>query len=216
MFQVVSLIEPLVLYAVLFLRIPPAPNAAEEIAFSVPDETARIMMYNIPSLVLIWYLLLKVKSLKDWGIAPPGPRDALPAALALPGLVLTGLAVSLVSPYLSDIPQGPRFLPPENIPAWIVLVISCISTGYLEESFFRFYLLSKWEERGMGAVPAALVSTLLFSFCHVYEGPWGFLNSALAGTLLCFIFLRYRSLHGVACAHGLYNILAYTLNSLPN
>jgi membrane protease YdiL (CAAX protease family) len=45
----------------------------------------------------------------------------------------------------------------------------------------------------------------------VYEGPWGFLNAALAGTALAFVFLRYGSLHGIALAHGLYNLFAYAL-----
>jgi membrane protease YdiL (CAAX protease family) len=210
------LIEPLVLYAVLFLRIPQARQAVPEaIAFSVLRETARIMLYNVPALILIWHLLLKAKSLKDRGIVRPRLKDLLPAALALPGLALTGLAVSLVAPWFTTIPPAPRFLSPETIPSWIMLVISCLSTGYLEESFFRFYLLSKGEELGLGPGAAAMFSTLLFSFCHLYEGPWGFLNAALAGILLCFIFLRYRSLHGVACAHGLYNILVYALNALP-
>jgi membrane protease YdiL (CAAX protease family) len=92
------------------------------------------------------------------------------------------------------------------------LVISCISTAYLEESFFRFYLLSKREEMGIGPHRAVLLSTLLFSICHVYEGPWGFLNAALSGMVLAFVFLRFRSLHGIALAHALYNVLVYALN----
>jgi membrane protease YdiL (CAAX protease family) len=51
----------------------------------------------------------------------------------------------------------------------------------------------------------------LFSICHIYEGPWGFLNAALSGVVLAYAFLRFRSLHGVAIAHALYNILAYVL-----
>jgi membrane protease YdiL (CAAX protease family) len=62
--------------------------------------------------------------------------------------------------------------------------------------------------------PCALAfSVLLFSICHIYEGPWGFLNSVISAAILGFIFLRYQSLHGIAAAHGLYNITVYLINS---
>ena len=104
-------------------------------------------------------------------------------------------------------------LSPGTVTAWAVLVVSCVSSAYLEESYFRFYLFSKKEEMGLGPHRAVLVSTLLFSICHIYEGPWGFLNAALSGVVLAYVFLRFRSLHGVAAAHALYNILAYVLQA---
>jgi hypothetical protein len=45
----------------------------------------------------------------------------------------------------------------------------------------------------------------------VYEGPWGVLNAVLAATLLSFLFLHFKSLHGIALAHGLYNAFVYAL-----
>jgi membrane protease YdiL (CAAX protease family) len=207
-------IESLILYAVLFLRGPVIqPLDGEAVAFSATVELARIVLYNIPSLALVWYLLFQVKGPRKWGIRRPGRRDILPGLLALPALALIGFTVSLVSPHFSGIPAAPQFLPPDNWPSWIVLVLSCVSTGYLEESFFRFYLLSKRDALGLGTGRATLISVLLFSVCHIYEGPWGFLNAVLSGTLLAFIFLRYRSLHGIALAHGLYNALVYALSS---
>ena len=210
-----AFIEPLILYWVLFFRI--SAGVAEPggpVEFSLIKETARIIMYSIPSLALIWYLLLKVKSLRDWGITYPQKKDIVPALLAFPSLFLIGITVSLVSPFVDGIPASPKFLPPQTAFSWIILVISCLSGAYLEESFFRFYLLSKRKELGLGPYRAILVSTLLFSLCHVYEGPWGFLNAALSGILLAYIFLRFRSLHGISIAHALYNILVYALGAL--
>ncbi|MDR0495622.1 MAG: CPBP family intramembrane metalloprotease [Treponema sp.] len=215
-----AFIEPLILYAVLFFRIAagavlPGETAppAEAIEFSPVAEIARIALYNIPSLALVWYLLLKVKSLKKWDVSLPGKKDILSLALALPCLVLIGLTIWAVSHYFTGIPSGPRFLPPANVISWVILILSCFSTAYLEESYFRFYLLSKREEMGLGIHRAVLISALLFSFCHIYEGPWGFLNAALSGILLAFIFLRFRSLHGIAFAHALYNVLVYVIGN---
>jgi len=207
--------EPLILYAVLFFRISAGvPLSGDPVEFSATAEIIRILFYNIPSLALVWYLLLKTKSLKEWGVALPGKKDIKPALLALPAVTLIGFSISLVSHYLNEIPSGPKFLPPDSAVPWIILILSCVSTGYLEESYFRFYLLSKREEMGIGPHRAILISTLLFSFSHIYEGPWGFLNAALSGVVLAYIFQRFRSLHGIAITHALYNILVYALGTV--
>ena len=210
-----TFVEPLILYAVLFFRISAgSPPSGEAVEFSATVEIARILLYNLPSLALIWYLLLRVKSLKKWGISLPGKNDLIPAGIALPALVLIGLTISIASRYFNEIPSGSRFLPPPDYPSWGLLFVSCLSTAYLEESFFRFYLLSKREEMGIGPHRAVLISTLSFSICHIYEGPWGFLNAALSGVLLAYVFLRYRSLHGIAFAHAFFNVLVYALGTV--
>jgi membrane protease YdiL (CAAX protease family) len=89
------------------------------------------------------------------------------------------------------------------------MFVSCISTGYLEESYFRYYLGEKFEEAGLGPWVFTLFSTALFGLCHVYEGPWGTMNSLLAALILALIYTRFRSLHGLALAHGLYNAGVY-------
>jgi membrane protease YdiL (CAAX protease family) len=205
-------IEALILYVVLFFSGSISPAPAE--TGSVFGELSRIFLYNIPSLALIWYLLLKIKSFAKWRIGLPCRKDLIPCLLALPSLMLIGFIIAFISPYFSGITGPPGISPPATTPAWIILGLACISTGYLEESFFRFYLLSKREALGLGPSQAVLISTFLFACCHIYEGPWGFLNAVLSALVLSCIFLRYRSLHGIALAHGLYNIFAYVLAAL--
>jgi len=213
-----TFIEPLILYLVLFFRISAGAVLSGEtpgnaVEFSAITETARIFLYNVPSLVLIWYLLLKEKSLKEWGITLPGKKDLFPAVMAPCALILIGLTISLASRHFDGFPSGSRFLPPQNFISWIILIISCISAAYLEESFFRFYLLSKRKDMGLGPHRAVLVSVVSFSLCHIYEGPWGFLNAVLSGIVLAFIFLRFRSLHGIAFGHALYNVMVYVMGT---
>ena len=199
-------IEALILYVLLFLSgsiYRPGGFAA----FSIVPELARIFLYNAPALALIWYLLLKVKNFREWGVDKPGKKDLFAGFLALPCLLLAGFSVTFVSSFFDE--TAVMIPTPTSVPSWIVLGFSCISTGYLEESFFRFYLLSKRKEFKLSDIAAVTLSTALFSICHIYEGPWGFLNSVISGVLLSFIFLRYKSLHGIAIAHGLYNLIAY-------
>jgi membrane protease YdiL (CAAX protease family) len=96
------------------------------------------------------------------------------------------------------------------------MIPSVLSSAYVEESYFRFYLLTRLEETEPGPLKRVFVSVFLFSLCHIYEGIPGILNAVLAGTFLSFLFLKYRSLHGLAWAHGAYNAAVYiTIGLLP-
>jgi membrane protease YdiL (CAAX protease family) len=199
-------VEPLILYCVLFLpgalRYEPPSGLAD---FSINREITRIMVYNVPALALIWYLRRRPKQ-----AGPPPMRGNLLSFLwALPSLVITGLCVSVAAAFFPDLPEGITIGPPEGTIGLLVMFVSCISTGYLEESYFRYYLGEKFEEAGLGPWVFALFSTALFGICHVYEGPWGTMNSLLAALILALVYVRFRSLHGLALAHGFYNAGVY-------
>ena len=186
-----------------------------ELGFSNTAELMRLLTYTIPSLALIWYLLLRVKKLRNWGIRP-GKYDLFSCFTAFPCLLITGFVIAATASGISGNSAQISLHFPSNARGWILLTISCIVSAYLEESFFRFYILSRREEMRLSPAGALIVSVALFSICHIYEGPWGFLNSVLAGIFLAFIFLRYNSLHGIAIAHGLYNIAVYAIYALFN
>jgi membrane protease YdiL (CAAX protease family) len=132
--------------------------------------------------------------------------------MGFPALIITGLVLALLISLFSGPSLPPRIEPPASASGWIVMFFSCVGTGYLEESYFRFYLLKKLAEitSGMaGMIIRIALSTALFSICHLYEGPWGITNAALAGTVLSVLFERYGALHGIALAHGGYNAFVY-------
>jgi hypothetical protein len=146
-----SFFEPLILYWVLFFRMPAwIASPGEAVPFSAIDTMLRIVMYILPALALVFYLLFKARGVADWGLGLkelglglPKKKDFGVAAMAFPALVFIGLAISLVSPHFAELPVGPRFLPPGTSIEWAILAASCFCTAYLEESYFRFYLLSK-------------------------------------------------------------------------
>jgi membrane protease YdiL (CAAX protease family) len=220
--------EALLLYFVLFFPTfssgagsgaPPAGS----IPFSITRELAGTLTYTIPALALLWYLISDRRGLSAFFSEKPQKRDALPFVIGLPGLVLIGLGVSLAAALFSGyagLPLPPRVAAPATIAGWTAAVFSCFGTGYLEESYFRYYLLGRGEFRVPPKPPfpghwfpaAALgvgFSTFLFAACHIHEGPLGVLNAAAAGVFLSCLFIRYRSLHGVAWAHAAYNIVVY-------
>jgi membrane protease YdiL (CAAX protease family) len=191
-----------------------AAAIAQVIPFSSYRELSRTLGYTIPALALIWYLILEKKSLpyaEDH--IKPNLRDIYPFLIGFPCLVLIGLGVSFLMSKVSPIPLPPKVEGPVNVPGWIAMAFSCLGTGYLEESYFRYYLLTKLEETVSPRWIRVFVSVAFFALCHVYEGPWGILNALLAGTLLAVLYERYKSLHGIALAHGGYNAFVYCMGS---
>lgn len=219
-------LEALILYILLFfsgaMRALSGAQAAvpsDADTFPAMAELIRILAHNIPSLGLIWYLLIRAKRTvippgsPEWNLLP-GRKDLISGVITFPCLLLTGFTIAAISSYIGRSTGQISLIPPSGGLQWLIICISCISSAYLEESFFRFYLLSRREELKLSAAQALVLSAVLFSICHIYEGPWGFLNSVISGIILCFVFLRYKALHGIAIAHGLYNISVYVIAAL--
>ena len=207
-------IEAFILYVVIFFSqvlFRAASTGAETQSFSVSSLILTLFIYCIPSLVLIWFLLYRGKK-PEYRIQKPGKSDFFSGLISLSGLLIIGIAVSIIS-ILTEAAYSQPLPSPASIAGWITLCVYCLFSAYLEESFFRFYLLSKREELNLNAPLALIISAILFGICHIYEGFWGFFNAALAGLFLGFIFLRFKTLHGIALAHGLYNITAFVLNA---
>jgi len=220
--------EPLILYFVLFFPgiysngiyssgIWGGIEIAETIPFSAVRELGRTLTYTIPSLALLWYIFPEKKGFSSLKQERFKKQDFLPFAIGFPGLVLIGLVISFLLSFLSlrfglDLPL--KVEAPLSLFGWIVMVFSCLGTGYLEESYFRYYLLTKFEKQQPNALIRIIFSTILFSFCHIFEGPGGIINAMLAGFLLSWLYNRFRSLHGVAWAHGAYNIFVYFIGGV--
>jgi len=213
-------LEAIILYTVLFLSgsasfFSNISQSGTQAGFSVSAALSGIFLRSLPSLALIWFLLLKKKKLKDWGIRP-GLKDLISGIITLPCLLIIGFMVTYSSSKIGETSLQITLVSPSTGSGWIILSLSCIFAAYLEESFFRFYLLARRNEFNLSAVYALVLSVTLFSICHIYEGPWGFLNAVLSSTLLCFMFLRYKSIHGISIAHAMYNISVYVINSMIN
>lgn len=206
----------MILYLVLFF-----PGAvildtvtADVIIFSAVGELARIFTYTIPALALIWYLILEKKSVPVSFRRLRVKKTDLPAlAWSFPGLLLIGVGLSFAAARFAPYSAAPVIEPPVNAAGWVIVAFSCFFTGYLEESFFRFYLLKKLENSVPFAPLRVVFAVLLFAICHSYEGVWGIANAALAGLLLSVLFEKYKSLHGIAWGHALYNVFVYVMAS---
>jgi membrane protease YdiL (CAAX protease family) len=212
------LIEVLVIYFVLFLPgVFSGPVISGPLPFSVNREIFAILTHTLPSLALLAYLMRRSKSFAEWGLAKSGKGDFISFLFAFPLLFLCGWSLSFAAFLIFGLPPSPQVEAPRTLLQWLVIVISCAGTGYLEEGYFRFYLLKTFETARMGTHTGMgkgiFFSVLLFTLCHGYEGPWGMANAALAGFFLALVFTKQGRLHGIAWAHGAYNLLVYILEA---
>lgn len=166
-------------------------------------------MGDAPALILVLVFLIGRASPASRGFGLPRRGDALVALGAFGALVVIAGATGLAASALPGVEVATGVEPPRTALGWIVVVFSCVITGYLEEGFFRAYILTRLDDVGVVGPRAILASSLLFALCHLYEGPWGVVNAALAAVALSVAFLARRSLHGPAWAHGAYNALVY-------
>jgi hypothetical protein len=121
------------------------------------------------------------------------------------------LALRLLS-RLAPFPGPPELAKPQDPLSWCLLILFCLATGYLEEGYFRIYLEAHLAAGGFGNRARLLISCALFSLCHLYQGPLGLCNAALAGLFLLALYRKTGAPHGIALGHGCYNILAYALS----
>jgi membrane protease YdiL (CAAX protease family) len=162
-------------------------------------------LWNIPAIILV-LLLLEQK--------PPfrPRRDAAVLGLCLPALALLGFLVSLAAGFSGfSVPPPPS---PAGPAGWAGAVLLSLSSGYLEEGYFRVYLPARLRAVPAGDRISFLAPVLAFGLCHLYEGPWGFVNALFAALLLAGTYNKTGSLHGIALAHGFYNVLVYVLAAL--
>ena len=137
--------EPLILYFVLFfpgiyISGFSGREAVEIIPFYTFRELSRTLTYTIPSIALLWFVIFGKKKLLLLRLNELRKKDLKTFVAGFSGLCLISLGISLLVSFFMryyDLNPPPKVEPPGNIVGWIVLVLSCLGTGYLEESFFR-------------------------------------------------------------------------------
>lgn len=181
------------------------------------------MLVGVPQFVLMVYVasLSRETSLESWGFSSFRGSDALRVLLVLLGCFaifapLTMLMTVLPSNVAKYLASGFRWRlgSVSQIP---FAVAFGLVAGYREEFFFRAYMLRRFEQLGFPAALSVVVSTLLFSAGHLYQGPVGLATAAGLGILFAMVYLRRRSLHVIALSHGLYNasVLCLSLFHTP-
>jgi len=215
--QAQVIIEIFLFFAAFFL-----PGYAAQGLFAPPPEATQLVMLQsiltgIPQFLLMaWVVTARGRTPPArWGIVRISPRDVLRTAALVLGCFaaitpFVALLMILPDQVSRSLATGYRWglQSAAQVP---LAVMFGLTAGYREEFFFRSYLLTRLEEVGVAVPAAAAVSTAAFCLGHLYEGPLGIAVTAALGVLLCAAWLRWKNLHVIAVAHGLYNALVLSL-----
>ena len=178
------------------------------------------IVLGIPQFLLLVYIasLSRETPMESWGFTRFGATDALRVILVLIGCfaIFTPFAVlvmALPSSAGKYMASGFRWklAGPSQIP---LAVAFGLVAGYREEFFFRSYMLHRMDQLGAPAALSVIISTVLFSAGHLYQGPLGVATSTALGVLFAGVYLRRGNLHVIAIAHGLYNASVLCLSLL--
>jgi len=179
----------------------------------------QFLVVALPQILLLLYILsLRARtSYREFGILRPRAKDLLYALLVFLGVFAL---LALLAVILMMLPSAGRSLfttgfrwkleSPRLIP---LVLLFCLVTGYREELFFRSYLLTRFRQLQLPVFLGIGMSTLLFAAGHVYQGVAGLAIALIQGLYFSILFVRFKNIHPLAIAHGLYNatILMITL-----
>jgi uncharacterized protein len=176
-----------------------------------------LVIYGAPQVFLLLYIMVVQRDppLEGFGVVPLARKDLLRVPAVFLGafaVLLPLLAAAALVPSAHDLlSRGYRWRLASAKMLPLAFVFAIVG-GYREELFFRSYLITRMGQAGLPAAWAAASASALFSLGHWYEGPMGIAFAALLGVYFSVVFLRTRSLHVVAIAHGLYNFAVLTVS----
>jgi hypothetical protein len=210
--------EALLLFLVLFL---PGYLAQPVAASAAAVDTVRAMLqsviFAVPQVLLMLHLLRLQPEvpLERFGLYRPRLRDALRAAAAFAGslaLAAPFVAGMALVPALRELGSaGYRWSLHSGWELPLALAFG-LTAGYREELYFRADLLGRFEQAGIPRAAGVAASTSLFAIGHLYEGVLGVALALVMGLYFSLVYLRSRSLHVPAVAHGLFNAALLALS----
>jgi len=87
-------------------------------------------------------------------------------------LFASAMTISLVSHYFLPAYRPPWIQAPQTADAWLVMIFGSFAVAYLEEIYFRFYLLHRLDIAGFKPLVGNFISILLFRCATSMKAPW--------------------------------------------
>jgi membrane protease YdiL (CAAX protease family) len=129
-------------------------------------------------------------------------------------------AMSFVDSWLQsaglDFPKGhvPSFLKPVGTVQQIVMTFLVVVVAISEETIFRGYLILRFKAVTGSATVAVIVSSIIFSLGHGYEGLGGAVSIGIMGAFFALIYLWRKSLVAPMVMHFMQDFIAIVFVSV--
>jgi membrane protease YdiL (CAAX protease family) len=159
---------------------------------------------------------------RDVGLRRPENWLATVGLALVIGVGYQLLDTLLIGPLLEQLTRQPidlsQFTPIQSNLALLLgsLLLTWTEAAFIEEMFFRGYLFNRLTDlfgnHRLGIGLALLISSLVFSLAHGYQGLTGILDTFLAGIFLGLLYLATRrNLWLPILTHGIIDTLAFLL-----
>jgi membrane protease YdiL (CAAX protease family) len=96
---------------------------------------------------------------------------------------------------------------PETRREKLLFLAVAVTAGFCEEALYRGFAITRLATVAGGVWSAAIVSTVIFSVGHVYQGAVGMLRAGALGAILALMFVWTGSLLPGMIAHFLLDVL---------
>lgn len=97
--------------------------------------------------------------------------------------------------------------PPHAAWEYALVGLEMFAVGFVEELVWRGYLMTRIVEVSGSTGKAILITSVLFGFNHLYQGPSGVVSATIDGFMYASVFAFTRRLWPVALGHGLLDLI---------
>ncbi|HEU0186176.1 MAG TPA: type II CAAX endopeptidase family protein [Blastocatellia bacterium] len=148
-----------------------------------------------------------------WSFRRAGREAALGAALFVPFVFGADLLERILLRLGLSQPATPRpsFLTAEGRAEFLLAAALVAIVAVAEETIFRGYLLLRFQALFRSSALAVLLSSVIFSLGHGYEGAAGLVTVGVMGAVFAIIYLWRRSLVAPIVMHFLQDFLIIVL-----
>lgn len=165
-------------------------------------------------LLILYFIRINGERLRDigWTADRAGREIVLGIVLFLPVFLFTNLLDQVLSNAGFSAPaKMPSFLQATGIPKIILATVLVTVVAIAEETIFRGYLLLRFVGIMGHTLPAVLLSSLVFSLGHGYEGTAGMISIFTLGAIFSAVYLWRRSLIAPMVMHFLIDFSSIVL-----
>ncbi len=202
----------------LFLILPPLALSSVEISHaSLPFTLAAgaTILDDLALLALVLFFLWRNReplSRVGWVSRGLAGNVLLGLVLFLPLFIGAGILEGLLnSAGIASAPSTPSFLQPQGASAAVLALLLVIVVAISEETIFRGYLILRLSSATASTVAAVVLSAVIFSLGHGYEGPAGVIVTGTIGLIYAVIYLWRRSLVTPVTLHFLQDFTVIVL-----
>ncbi|MGC9196072.1 MAG: CPBP family intramembrane glutamic endopeptidase [Syntrophobacteraceae bacterium] len=190
------------------------PMGKERLGFAVM--AVSIILRDISLTCLVFFFLWRdgePLSRLGWKFGRLKEEIALGAILILPVLYAEPLLVKVFQWFglSSAMSRLPQFLTPKGLPEIFLACILAAVAAVAEETIFRGYLLLRLNDLTGSTIAAVLISSVLFSLGHGYEGAASVGTVGVLGLLLALTYVWRKSLVAPAVLHFLIDFFPLVL-----